>query len=171
MVFPSKLCLDRVIMLYRIWPLPGAKLHYPNWCPTIVLKISIMQMNWVYFFKNIQTLPWRYRSQEKSWVDGVLFEEWVREINAELKTKVRKIALIIDNCPVHPEIENISLPKLIFLPPYTTLVIQSMDQGIIKSLKVHYRKRVVRVILTHLDQGNPIPKISLLKAMQLLAST
>ena len=104
-------------------------------------------------------------------MDGVLFEEWVREINAELKTKVRKIALIIDNCPVHPEIENISLPKLIFLPPYTTLVIQPMDQGIIRSLKVHYRKRVVRVILTHLDQGNPIPKISLLKAMQLLAST
>ena len=171
MVFPSKLCLERVIMLYPIWPLPGAKLHYPNWYPTIVLKISIMQMNLVCFFKNIQTLPWRYRSQEKSWVDGVFFEEWVREINTELKTKVRKIALKIDNCPAHPEIENISLAKLIFLPPYTTLVIQPMDQGIIRSLKVHYRKRVVRVILTHLDQGNPIPKISLLKAMQLLAST
>ena len=45
-----------------------------------------------------------------------------------------------------------------------------MDQGVIRSLNAHYRKRFVRVILTHLDQEKPIPKISLLKAMQLLVS-
>ena len=55
-------------------------------------------------FKNLQTLPCRYRSQKKSWTDSDLFEEWVREINAEFKAKERKIALIIDNCPAYPEI-------------------------------------------------------------------
>ena len=59
-------------------------------------------------FKNIQTLPCRYQLQKKSWMDSVFFEEWVRESNAKFKAKKRKVGLIINNCPVHPEIENIS---------------------------------------------------------------
>ena len=98
-----------------------------------------------------------------------LFEEWVREINAEFKAKERKVKTI-DNCPAHHEIENLSHVKLIFLPPNTTLVTQPMDQGVIRSLKTHYRKRLVRVIFSHLDQYKGVPKISLLKAMQLLVS-
>ena len=41
-------------------------------------------------------------------MDSVLFEDWVRKINAEFKAKENKVALIIDNCPAHPEIENSS---------------------------------------------------------------
>ena len=40
----------------------------------------------------------------------------VREINTEFKFKERKVALRIDNCPVHPEKENLSHVTLIFLP-------------------------------------------------------
>ena len=29
-------------------------------------------------FKNLKFLPCRYRHQKKSWMDGILFEEWVR---------------------------------------------------------------------------------------------
>ena len=121
-------------------------------------------------FKYIQTLPCRYWSQNKSWMDSVLIENWVREENAEFKAKGRKIALLIDNCPVHTEIENLSHVKLIFLTPNTIWVSQPMDRGVISSLRAYYRKRPVRVILTHLDQVKPIPKVSLFKAMQLLVS-
>ena len=121
-------------------------------------------------FKYIHTLPCRYWSQKKSWMDSELFEEWVRELNAELKAKELKVLLIIDNCVAYPEIENLSHVKLIFLPPSATSVIQPMDQGFIRSLKSHYRKRIVRVILTHLDQVKPIPKVSFLLAMQLVFS-
>ena len=51
--------------------------------------------------KNIQALPYRYRLQKKSWMDSVLFEGYVRELNAEFKAKEGKCALIIDNCPAH----------------------------------------------------------------------
>ena len=68
-------------------------------------------------FKNLQTLRCSYRSSEKSWMDSVLFEECVREINAEFKAKERKVVLIIDNCPAHPKTENLCHAKLIFLPP------------------------------------------------------
>ena len=31
--------------------------------------------------KNVKFLPWRYWHQRKSWRDGVLFEEWMRELD------------------------------------------------------------------------------------------
>ena len=32
-------------------------------------------------FKHIKLLHCRYRSQKKSWMDSILFEEWVREVD------------------------------------------------------------------------------------------
>ena len=32
-------------------------------------------------FKDIKHMPCWYRSQKKSWMDSILFEEWVREID------------------------------------------------------------------------------------------
>ena len=52
----------------------------------------------------------------------------------------------------------------------TTSVSQPMDQGVIKCLKAHYRKRLVKLILRSLDSNKPLPKVSLSKALQLLVS-
>ena len=49
-------------------------------------------------FINIKKLSFRYRSQRKSWMDSVLFEEWVRDVNKKFQAEGRKVALIIDNC-------------------------------------------------------------------------
>ena len=53
-------------------------------------------------FKNVRSLPCRYRSQRKSWMDSALFEEWVRELDGKFLRENRKIALIIDNRPAQP---------------------------------------------------------------------
>ena len=45
-----------------------------------------------------------------------------------------------------------------------------MDQGVIRCLKAHYRKQLVKLILRSLDSNKPLPKVSLLTALQLLAS-
>ena len=100
----------------------------------------------------------------------MLFEELVGEINTEFKTKDKKVAWKINNCSAHRETEDLSHVKLIFISLNIASVSQPMDQGIIRSLKVHYRKHLVRVILAHLDQGKRIFKVSLLKAIQLLVS-
>ena len=47
---------------------------------------------------------------------------------------------------------------------------QGMDQGIIRCLKANYRKQLVKLILRSLDSNKPLPKVSLLKALQLLVS-
>ena len=89
-------------------------------------------------FKNVKFLPCRYRNQKKSWMDGALFEEWVRELDRKFASEGRSIALVIDNCPAHPHIENLKSIKLFFLPPNTTSATRPMDQGVIRSLKAKY---------------------------------
>ena len=46
-----------------------------------------------------------------------------------------------------------------------------MDQGVIKCLKAHYRRRLVRLMIQRLDQGQDLPKISILLALQLLVAS
>ena len=45
-----------------------------------------------------------------------------------------------------------------------------MDQVIIRCLKAHYRKLLVKLILHSIDSNKPLPKVSLLTAFQLLVS-
>ena len=71
-------------------------------------------------FKGVKHLPCRYRNQNKSWMDCVLFEEWIQEMDTKFTKEKKKVALIIDNCPAHLSIDNLKSIELIFLPPNTT---------------------------------------------------
>ena len=124
-------------------------------------------------FKNVKQLPCRYRAQKKVGFlfTGVLFEEWVRKLDSSFRAQSRKVALLIDNCPAHPEIKNLTNINLILLPPNTTSVLQPMDQGVIRSLKAHYRKKVVRLSIKAVESNKPLPKISILQAMKHLVSS
>ena len=115
-------------------------------------------------------LPCRYRHQKKSWMDGILFEEWARELDRKFLSEGRNVALVIDNCPAHPHIEYLKAIKLFFLSPNTTSITQQMDQGVIRSLKAKYRTNVVRKIIRSLEKNKTLSKISLLHGMQMLVS-
>ena len=45
--------------------------------------------------------------RKKCWMAGVLFEEWVRKLDSSFLAESRKVALLIENCPAHPEIMNL----------------------------------------------------------------
>ena len=122
-------------------------------------------------FKNVTSLPCRYRSQKKSWMDSTLFEEWVRELDVKFQKENQKIALIIDNCPAHPTIANLSNVKLIFLPPNTTSVSHPMDQGVIKCLQAFYCRRLFNLMIKRLEKGQDLPKISIFSALQPLVAS
>ena len=85
--------------------------------------------------------------------------------------KGRKIALLIDNCPAHPPVSDLRNVQLVFFPPNSNSVLQPMDQGVIRSLKAHYRGRVVRRLCRALHKTKTLPKISILQAMQILVSS
>ncbi|CAF2027899.1 unnamed protein product, partial [Rotaria magnacalcarata] len=59
----------------------------------------------------------------------------------------RHILLFLDNAPVHPPDVQLEIIKLKFFPPNTTAKIQPMDQGVIRSFKVYYRRRLVKHII------------------------
>ena len=82
----------------------------------------------------------------------------------------RKIALFIDNCSAHPRIQGLKSIEIIFFPSNTTSEIQPCDQGIIKALKVPYRKNMVKRLITTINIGSTAAnfKITLLDGLQML---
>ena len=109
--------------------------------------------------------------QKKSWMAGVLLEEWVREVYSSFRAQSRKVALLIDNCAAHPEIKNLMNINLIFLHPNTMSILQTMDQGVIRSLEAHYQKKVVHPCIKAVESNKLLPKISILQAMRHLVSS
>ncbi|XP_002166090.2 tigger transposable element-derived protein 4-like [Hydra vulgaris] len=119
-------------------------------------------------FKGIKQLPCRYRNQNKSWMDSVLFKEWIREMDTKFTKEKKKIAFIIDNCPAHPTVDNLKSIKPIFLPQNTTSKLQPMDQGVIRSLKVYYRSLALQRLVVEIDKKKDLPVFSILDAMKML---
>lgn len=116
-------------------------------------------------FKN-QILPVKYRSNSKSWMTSTLFTEELLQWDAELQKKNRKILLLVDNCPAHPEVP-LNQIKLVFLPPNTSSKLQPMDQGVIHSLKSHYRKIMLMKMLEEVDSGKEF-SVSILDAINFI---
>ena len=97
-----------------------------------------------------------------------IVEEWVRKLDQKFRREGRKISLLIDNCPAHPSVSDLTNVQLVFLLPNTTSVLQPMDQGVIRSLKAHYRGRVIRRLCRALGKTKTFPKLSILQAMKIL---
>jgi hypothetical protein len=99
---------------------------------------------------DISQLPVTWRSNRKAWMTRALFEDWLRKLDNQMVLKKRKIVLFLDNAPCHPDIQLRDV-KLQFFPINTTSRLQPLDQGIIKNMKVHYKKRLLRHVLAHMD--------------------
>ncbi|XP_046386326.1 jerky protein homolog-like [Ischnura elegans] len=109
-------------------------------------------------FKGIHQFPVIYRANKRAWITQELFKEWfhtnfVKEVRKNFKAlglpENAKILLLLDNCPAHPPAETLVEENVIvsFLPPNCTALIQPLDQGIINSLKCHYRSEVMKNII------------------------
>ena len=104
-------------------------------------------------------------------MNSEIFEEWVCKLDRKFCADDRNIALFIDNCPAHPSISNLTNVQLVFLSSNKTSILQPMAQGVIRSLKAHYRRRVVRLLCRALEKREPCPKISNLQSMKILADS
>ena len=77
--------------------------------------------------------------------------------------------MLVDNCHTHPVVNGLTSIKVVFLPPNTTAKLQSMDQGIIKNLKVNYRKILVLRYITAIDKGGEF-SVSILDSIHMLSA-
>ncbi|XP_034935137.1 uncharacterized protein [Chelonus insularis] len=73
-------------------------------------------------FKGVKSLPVDYANNRKAWMTSELFEKWFRDWDRDLVMK--KILLLVDNCPAHPNVTDLKSITLAFLPPNTTSVLQ-----------------------------------------------
>lgn len=103
-------------------------------------------------FKNQNLSYFDYKSNKKAWMTSSLFSDQLSKWDSMLRTKKRKIILIVDNCSSHPKINDILTNiKLVFLPANTTSVLQPCDQGIIKNFKHNYRQIIIIKIIQAFD--------------------
>ena len=91
---------------------------------------------------------------------GVLQEEWMWELDQKFSSEGRSVALVINNSPAHPHIENLKSIKLFFWPLNTTSTTQPMDQGIITLLRTKRCKNMVQKIIRSLEKNNALPEVS-----------
>ena len=97
-------------------------------------------------------------NQQNAWVDTTIFSLWfydhfipfIQKKLQEMKLP-KKAFFILDNCSAHPDedllVSKAKLVKAMFLPPNVTSLIQPVDQGVLESLKRHYKRSLVRDVL------------------------
>lgn len=121
-------------------------------------------------FKGVKGLPVFYEANTKAWMTQAIFETWLRERDAEFIKKGRKVVFIVDNCPAHGEVRDLNSIRLEFLPANVTAVLQPMDQGVIRNLKVFYRRHILRRMMLYME-SNKGYTVGLLSAIHILAQS
>ena len=102
---------------------------------------------------NLSALNIHWRANKKAWMTGTIMADWLQAFYRHVGTE-RKILLLWDNFAAHtsgldaaPKTPNVTICNL---PANSTSLYQPLDQGIIQSLKMHYRRRwleyMIRVI-------------------------
>ena len=104
---------------------------------------------------------------------SALFCEWLLAWEIELQRKNKKILLLIDNCRAHKHDVikgKLQALKAVFLPPNTTLILQPQEQGVIRSFKAHYRRKMVEWILNAMESEPSANARAISKKISLLDS-
>ncbi|XP_065157210.1 tigger transposable element-derived protein 4-like [Atheta coriaria] len=115
-------------------------------------------------FRSVKSLPVDYAINRKAWMTSELFEKWLRDRDRDLVKKKKKILLLVDNCPAHPNVTDLKSITLAFLPPNSTSVLQPMEQGIIRLLKMNFRKNLEMINCVDANENNSSTKITVLDA-------
>ena len=78
----------------------------------------------------------------------------IAKLNRRMVKEKRNILLLMDNVSSHSPFlcESFSNVKVVFLPVNTTSRLQPLDAGIIKNFKVHYRKQLLKHVLTKVNE-------------------
>lgn len=81
----------------------------------------------------------------------------------------RRVIFLVDNCPGHGHVADLQAIRLEFLPANTTAKLQPMDQGVISSLKRHYRRSLLQRMLLCMESDKQYT-VDLLTAHHLLTN-
>ena len=102
-----------------------------------------------------------YFSNEKAWMRTEIMEDALRLLDRKVQLEHRKIILFLDNAPCHPETlqNNLKTITLIFLQKCVTSRLQLLDAGIIRAFKCKYRKRLLKCVVSRIDEDKNASEI------------
>ena len=66
---------------------------------------------------------------------------------------------MIDYCPARTVVDNSTNIQMIFFPANATSILQLMDQGVVKSLKCHFKQKMVLKFIDNYERGQHDKKI------------
>ena len=115
----------------------------------------------------VATLGVIYDFNKKAWMTSTIFTAWLNRINNQMRFQQRRILMFVDNCSAHPDVQ-LSHVKLVFLPPNTTSKLQPCDAGIIQTVKMLYRKRLLRHVLREMEDDETGTASALAKSVTIL---
>ncbi|KAE8877343.1 hypothetical protein PF005_g30837 [Phytophthora fragariae] len=115
-------------------------------------------------------LGFNYRANQKAWMTGHLFREWLLNLDRDMRASGRHILLLVDNASSHNSDELVCTNvRLEFLSPNTTAFLQPMDAGIIAAFKRGYRRKQLRWVYDKIKRGEEIKSSNVYKVDQLQA--
>ncbi|XP_072140431.1 tigger transposable element-derived protein 4-like, partial [Dermacentor andersoni] len=119
-------------------------------------------------FKGIKTLPVDYESNKKAWMTLKIFKSWITKLDRKFASSNHKVLFLVDHCSAHVNVPALSAIRLAFVPANTTAVLQPMDQGITKNVKVLYRRHLLERMILCMNNSAKY-EVSLLSAIHMLA--
>ena len=95
----------------------------------------------------------QYFHSKKAWMTTEIMIQVLTALGCKLDVENRKVLLFLYNAPSHPETlqGNLQNIKLVFLPKNTTSQLQPSDAGIIRDLKVKYRKQLLKHVISRIN--------------------
>jgi hypothetical protein len=125
-------------------------------------------------FKNVnrQALGIHYRFNKTKWMTAVICLEFLQWFDQQMRR--RKVLLLMDNFSGHElaiqlagGVDSLQNTKVVWLPKNTTSYWQPLDQGIIATFKLFYRKHWISYILKEYEADrDPNKTVTLLHAIR-----
>nr|XP_045583719.1 tigger transposable element-derived protein 6-like [Procambarus clarkii]XP_045583729.1 tigger transposable element-derived protein 6-like [Procambarus clarkii]XP_045583738.1 tigger transposable element-derived protein 6-like [Procambarus clarkii]XP_045583746.1 tigger transposable element-derived protein 6-like [Procambarus clarkii] len=100
------------------------------------------------------TLPTPFHHHPKAAITLEFFSSWLREWDRELRSKRRKIIILLNKATYHPENLHLFNINISLFPPGTATVLQPLRLGVIYIFKALYRHQQVKHIMakTHANE-------------------
>ena len=97
-----------------------------------------------------------YRYNKKAWMTSDLFTEWLENFERIMRSKKRKVLLLLDNATSHKVPEDLQNVQVHFLPTNLTSHLQPNDAGIIRNVKLYYQKGLTKHFPRAIQDDKPM---------------
>ena len=107
-------------------------------------------------------------ASKNAWMTGDIHHRIMTKFNNQMRKAGHHVLYVCDNASSY-QVQEYSHIKFLMLPPNATLIVQPLDQGIIRSVKRRYKKKLAEKYLVSVENNKDVNII--LKQLDIVAAT